>query len=125
MVDENHKQLQSNEILLKEALELHRRNSLEDAKKLYIQIQSKDPNHFDSLQLLGLVTYQQEMHQDAIRLFSKALKVNPRHALTHFHLGLAYKKLRHVDQALASFSKAITFDSRYAQAFHARANTFL
>jgi len=124
-VDENRKHQEENARLLKEALVLHRRNSLEEAKKLYTQIQSKAPNHFDSLQLLGLAAFQQEMHQDAIRLFGMALKVNPRHALTHFHLGLAFKKLKLLVEALASFNNAIAIDPQYAQAYQGRANTFL
>lgn len=122
---EDPNQLDANSRLLKEALALHRGNSLLEAKKLYTQIHTNSPTHFDALQLLGLVAFQQGMHEDAIRLFSMALKVNPKHAVTHFHLGLTFKKSRLLDKALMSFGQAIEIDPQFAQAYQVRGNTFV
>jgi predicted O-linked N-acetylglucosamine transferase (SPINDLY family) len=124
-VTEDPNQLDANSRLLKEALSLHRGNSLLEAKKLYTQIHTNSPTHFDALQLLGLVAFQQGMHEDAIRLFSMALKVNPKHAVTHFHLGLTFKKSRLLDKALMSFGQAIEIDPQFAKAYQVRGNTFV
>jgi tetratricopeptide (TPR) repeat protein len=60
----------------KQALGFHQTGRLADAEKIYRQILETQPNHFDSLHLLGLVYSQRGKHAEAVRQINAALKTN-------------------------------------------------
>src|SRR5262245_54345954 len=104
----------------KQALAFHRTGRLADAENLYRQILETNPNHFDSLHLLGVVCGQRHKHGEAVRQIDAALKVNPNVASALNNRGLALEKLERLDEALASYDKAIALKPDFTEAFNNR-----
>ena len=61
--------IQSNEIKLQAALNLHQQGELAQAESLYKEILESQPQHFDALQLLATLALQQDKPIAALELF--------------------------------------------------------
>ena len=99
-----------------EALALHRAGHLPQAKALYIDILRREPQHFDSLHLLGVIALQNQNPFAAVRLIGLAIEHAPTVAEFHSNLGLALKDLAQWDDALASLDQSIRLNPGSAQA---------
>jgi tetratricopeptide (TPR) repeat protein len=106
-----------------EALALHQAGRLAAAEKIYRQILKVQPNHFDSLHLLGVIYSQRGNHTEALRQIDFALTANPQAAFAHSNRGLALQKLKRLDEALASFDKAIALKPDHAEIYNNRGLT--
>src|SRR6516165_8702140 len=100
-----------------QALALHQAGRLAEAEKIYGQILKVQPNHFDSLHLVGVIYAQRGNHVESVRQIDLALKINPKAAYAHNNRGLALQKLKRLDDALASYDKAIALKPDSAEAF--------
>ena len=109
--------------LVQEGTAHHHQGDLIRAKKIYEKILSIEPNHFDALQLLGILLAQTKNYLEAVELFSKALKINPKHPRTLNNLGIALKELKRLEEALANFDQAVALDPDYIDAYYNRGNT--
>ena len=78
------------------------------------------PNHFDSLHLLGVIFHQRGNHAEAVRQIDAALKINPKAAFAHNNRGLVLQELKRFDEALASYDKALALEPDYPEAFNNR-----
>ncbi len=77
-----------------------------DAQVCCEQALAADPNHADSLALLGIVALQTGQHDHAVAWFSRAIRQTPKiDYLTS--LGFTLKQMGRLDDALAVFDKAI------------------
>src|SRR5215472_4882952 len=103
-----------------QALALHQAGRLAEAEKIYGQILKVQPNHFDSLHLVGVIYAQRGNHVESVRQIDLALKINPKAAYAHQNRGLALQELKRLDDALASYDKAIALKPDYAEAFNNR-----
>src|SRR6516162_1117897 len=103
-----------------QALALHQAGRLAEAEKIYGQILKVQPNHFDSLHLVGVIYAQRGSHAESVRQIDVALKINPKAAPAHNNRGIALQKLKRLDDALASYDKAIALKPDYAEAFNNR-----
>ncbi len=74
-------------ITLHVALEHHDRRALQEASALYREILNIDPDHADSLFLLGMIAAADGDRQTAVELFRAAARNRPKAA--HMHLALA------------------------------------
>jgi len=101
-----------------QALALHQAGRLAEAEKIYGQILKVQPNHFDSLHLVGVIYAQRGSHVESVRQIDVALKINPKAAPAHNNRGIALQKLKRLDDALASYDKAIALKPDYAEAFN-------
>ena len=63
-----------NEILNK-ALNFHKNGRLEEAKKIYEIVLEKNPNNFEIINLLGVVSSQLKDYVKAINLINKAINI--------------------------------------------------
>ena len=91
-----------------------------EAETIYRHILKAQPNHFDSLHLLGVIYHQRGNYAEAIRQIDVALKLNPELASAYNNRGHALKALRRLDEALASYDKAIVLKPDHAEAFNNR-----
>ena len=105
------------------ALAFHQQGNLLDAKKLYEVILKKNPNHFDALHLLGVLSYQQGDNEGAERFFLLAVRIKTDYAPLHSNYGLMLHKLKRYGEALHSYDKAIAIKSDFFEAFNNRGNT--
>ena len=93
------------------------------AENFYRQVLKANPDHFDSLNLLGIINLQRSKYAEAIHKIDLALKLNPGSAFAHNNRGNALKELKQFDEALKSLDKAIELKPDYADALFYRGNT--
>src|SRR6516165_992640 len=105
-----------------QALALQRGGRLGEAEKKCLQILEGQPNHFDSLHLLGVIYHQRGNHAEAVRQIDVALQINPKAAFAHINRGAALRGLKRLDEALASYDQALALKPDYAMAFYNRGN---
>src|SRR5580704_14489515 len=99
--------------LFAEALALHQTGRLADAERAYYQILGVQPDHFDSLHLLGVIFHQRGSHAEAVRQIDSALKRNPNNVLALNNRGLALNELQRFDEALASYDRGLAGQPDY------------
>src|SRR5664280_1399602 len=103
-----------------QALALHQAGRLADAEKMYLIILKAQPDHFDSLHLLGVIFHQRGDHAEAVRQIDVALKINPKMVSAYSNRGVALGELKRFEEALASYDKALALKPDYAEAFNNR-----
>ena len=108
--------------LLEKGSKHHQQGNFSDAQALYEQILAIYPDHFDALQLLGVLFAQIKKYSQAVEFLSKALEIKPDHVKSHSNLGIALKELKRFDEALASYNQAIKIEPDYVDAHCNRGN---
>jgi protein O-GlcNAc transferase len=96
-----------NDTTFAQAISLHQAGRLGDAATLYRAILEREPNHADSLHLLGLITAETDDPQTGIILIRRAMAVEPGCAPHHNSLGHAYRRLGRLQDAVASYRDAV------------------
>ncbi len=101
-------------VLINEAVSLHQKGRLDEARVLYEQVLKIDPRNFDALHLLGLMLSNTESTADeGLELMGKALAVNPGSVFAHANRGFALAALgRHV-QAIEDYRVALRIEPRH------------
>ncbi len=108
--------------IFQQGIIFHQRGQLLQAKAAYQQVLERQPKHFDSLYLLGLIASQTKNHAMAAELIGKAIEINPNSASAYASRGAALRDLKRLDDALASYDRAIALKPDYAEAFNDRGN---
>lgn len=108
--------------LFDQALALHQRGSIMEARALYQAVLRINPNHFDSIHLLGVTCLDTGQLTAAAKIIGDAIRINPNFALAHNNLGNALSQLGHIDEALACFARALALKPDYADAYTNRGN---
>jgi hypothetical protein len=91
--------------LLAEAFALHQAGRLAEAEEAYNRILATQPDHFDSLHLLGIVFHQRGDHAQALRQLDLALKTSPNNIPALNNRGIALKELKRFEDTLASYDR--------------------
>ncbi|PJG55939.1 acetylglucosamine transferase [Bradyrhizobium forestalis] len=102
--------------LLGQALELHKKGRLPEARAAYRQLLQIAPNQFIALHMLGVLESDAKNYQQAEILLSRAVGVDPRSAEAHMSLGVALNGLKRHDEARESYRKALALRPNYALA---------
>lgn len=108
--------------LLQQAVALHQKGRLDDARRLYREVLALAPRQFDALHLLGVIARQQGDAAGAVELIEAAIAVNPAQANAHCNLGAALQDLGRGEAALASYDAALRLHPHYAMAWANRGN---
>ena len=103
MYNKNHNEKE----ILTLAFENHKKNKLKVAESLYKKIIKTNPNHFDSIFLLGSLSAQIGNFKAAEKYLNQAAKINPNSADTYHNLGIIYGTLEEYKKAIISSQKAI------------------
>ncbi|MHC1944486.1 tetratricopeptide repeat protein [Bradyrhizobium sp. UFLA06-06] len=106
-----------------QAVALHQRGQLAAAEKIYEDILRQQPDNFDALHLLGLISAQTGRSERGVDLIRRAIRLNGNVADAHSNLGNALRALRRFDEALASFDRAIVLRQDLAPALYNRGLT--
>ena len=106
--------------MLAQGITIHQQGYFNEAKAIYQKILRIQPNHFDALQLTGVIAAQTKNYAQADAFLSKAIKVNSFHSPTYLNLGLAKQELKQYEAAIASYDKAINLNPSFAEAFYNR-----
>jgi tetratricopeptide (TPR) repeat protein len=93
---------------LVEAFTAHQAGRLAEAERFYRQILAAQPDHWDSLHLLSVISYQRGDYAQALAQIDRALDINPDNSLGWNQRGLALQRLKRFDDALASYDRALS-----------------
>jgi Tfp pilus assembly protein PilF len=104
----------------KEGVRLHQAGRLDEAERIYRRVLEAQPDHFDSVHLLGVIDLQRGYHAEAIRKIDAALALNPALVEAYNNRGNTLLRMRRFDEALASYDKATALRPDYAEAFNNR-----
>jgi len=102
--------------LFREAVELKRSGRLAEAEHLFLRLLAAEPRHFDTLQILGFLRYEQGRLPEALSLLGAAVKVNSGSATTHMNYAVVLDSLRRREEALAHYERALRIKPDYAEA---------
>jgi tetratricopeptide (TPR) repeat protein len=89
---------------------------LAEAEHLGWHILAADPNHADSLHLLGLLARETGRLELAIGLTEQAIAINPRVAVYHSNLGNMLGEQGNLEESMACFVRALALDPDFAEA---------
>ncbi len=106
--------------VLAQALQFHHQGRLAEAEPLYAEILSIRPDHFDALQMMGLIKLAKGEPAEALRLVSAAMggrKPSPQILLNY---GLILNALDRHQEAVDSFDQALKQKSKFAEAHNNR-----
>src|SRR2546423_10740868 len=84
----------------------HQAGRLREAEHIYRQVLAVQPEHFEALQLLGLVAHATGHNDAAVELMSKALRVNPAAAGVRANLAFVYRSMGRPEEAIANAEAA-------------------
>jgi tetratricopeptide (TPR) repeat protein len=113
------------QLLCNQAIEFHKRGSLPEAERLYLNILAVEPSNFIACHLLGVVRHQQGRNAEALTLIAAALKINPDAAEALSNYGFVLKSLGRFKEALESYDRAVAIKDDFAEAWNNRAIVLL
>ena len=98
------------------AFQNHKKNNFKIAEDLYKKILKTDPNHFESIFLLGSLSAQTKNFNEAKQLLEKAIQINPDYADAHNNFGNVLIELGDYQKAKDCFQKTIEIQPNFTQA---------
>ena len=110
--------------ILNLAFQSHQKNNFKDAENLYKKILKINPNHFESIFLLGSLLVQTKNFNGAIKLLNKATQIQPNNANAHYNLGSAFTELKEFNKAMPYYQKAIQIQPDHVEAYNNLGNVF-
>ena len=102
--------------ILTSALQHHKKNNLDIAKRLYEKVLKIDPNHFETIFLLGSLLSQSKNFVKGQELLYHASQMNPNSSKVQNNLGMVLKELKRFEESINCFEKAIKIDPANIQA---------
>ncbi len=100
------------------AVQSHQKNNLQVAENLYKEVLKTNPDHIETICLLGTLLAQTKRVDLAKSLLQKAIKIQPDYAMAHNNLGNLQKGLKEYQKAISSFEKAIEIQPNYVDAYY-------
>ena len=94
------------------AIKNHQKNNLKTAEQLYNQIIEFEPDHVESIFLLGSLSIQTKNFDRARQLLNKVIQINPNHAKAHNNLGATFQELKKNQEAINCYEKAIEINPK-------------
>lgn len=89
---------------------------LDRVEQLCRIVVANNPNHGDSIHLLGVLAIKAGRHDEAVELIRRALSIDPNSATYHSNLGAALHKLGQLDAAAAEYREALRLTPDHANA---------
>ncbi len=100
---------------LQTAWSYHQAGRVAEAKRLYAEILSEEPEHASALHLLGVLKFQQGDARAAIELIGKAISARPDVAKFHSDLAVALRAQGRLEEAVAAYRKALELRPHFAE----------
>jgi SAM-dependent methyltransferase/tetratricopeptide (TPR) repeat protein len=99
--------------LFASAVSQHRSGQLMEAERLYRSVLAIEPEHAESLYLLGIIAVQLRQPQEAIEAFRQALAINEPMPEWHYNLAFAYQSLGRLENAVVHYRRAVAIDPSF------------
>ena len=106
------------------AFQNHQKNNLKVAENLYNEVLKIDPNHFESIFLLGTLSAQSKKFNISKKLLFKASQIQPNNIHVQNNLGNVFKELEEYQKAINCYEKVIQIDLNFVEA-HSNLGTVL
>jgi protein O-GlcNAc transferase len=110
------------ELTFKRAATLHGQGQPAQAAALYAEILRSQPDHSDTLHLLGVTETQLGRPQEGLEWIAKSLTLNPNQPAAIANQGNALLMLQRPTEALASYDQALALWPEYPLAVYGRGN---
>lgn len=107
------------------ALQHHNAGNVAEAERIYREILKFDPNHADSLHLLGVIAFHAGRPDAARALIQRAIIVNPVAPEYHSNFGNVLKESGSLEEAIVSYRRAISLRPDFADAHFNLGNAYL
>ena len=108
--------LKKESLLLREALQLHKRGSINEAEKLYLELIRLGCSNVVIYSNLGVIYSQTNRCSQAFQAFQQAIQVSPKFANAYSGLANICLVLKRYNDALAASSQAVKLDPKLASA---------
>ena len=111
-----------NKLALK-AVDLHKKNKSNEAKKIYNDLLKIDRNP-QILRLIGLIEFDEKNYDESLILLNESLKINPNNSECYSNRGVVNFKLKKIKEAISDYKKAIAIDKNNYNAFFNLGNLY-
>ena len=108
--------------IFSKAIDFHRAGKLQKAQRLYRNVLAIDPDHSDSLNLLGLIAHQVGQNHTAVQFISAAISKKPEVPEYHNNIGEAHRASNNPDEAIVNFKKALKLRPDYPEVYNNMGN---
>lgn len=98
------------------AVQQHQAGNLAEAERIYREALARDPNHFDSLHLLGIIGQQTGRYDLAIDMIGRAVALNESSATFHNNLAEALRVAGRHAEAATHARRAVELEPTFAEA---------
>ena len=112
------------QIMVEDALRHHQAGRLAEAEQIYRQILSVDPQHADSLHLLGMAAFQSDDPDTAVELIRRAIAIQCNAASYHSNLGNVLQAQGKLAEAGASYQRALMIHPNLPEVYLNLGNIF-
>ena len=89
------------------AINFHKKNNIQEALKIYLELLKTEKENLNLLYLIGTSYIQTKKIELSINYFEKALKINKNHLQSLNNLGGAYYELNRFEEAVKIFEKLL------------------
>ena len=110
--------------LLEKGIFLHKKNSLDEAKKIYKEIIDIEKENFQAIHLLGVIFFQQKDYDQGIQFIEKSLQINNKNYSALNNLGNIFLELKKYPEAIEKYKKALNLNKNYTAAIYNLGNTY-
>jgi predicted TPR repeat methyltransferase len=104
--------------MIRFAVELQQRSSLDEAEILYKKVLAVAPEHPDALHFFGVLQYQRGRSEEAIHLIRQSLQIAPEYTDAHNNLGNIYRELDRLSDAESCYRRGIELNPEHAGAYN-------
>ena len=109
----------------KKALQYHQSGQLQKAEEIYRKILEINPDHCDSLHLLGVIANQAGNNDMAVRLIGRAIEINSTEPIYFNNIGNAFKAQGNLKQAVFNYQKALELKPDFAEALVSMGSVYI
>jgi len=103
---------------VKKGFMLQQNGKISEAKLIYEEVLLLDSEHFNALQLLGLIELEAGNFERAIMLLKRAIKLDPLVTNSQINIANAYTSIDNYKDAIAHYSKALEINPRLSQPYY-------
>ena len=97
------------------AIQYHKSGQLCKAEEIYKRILEVNPNHSDTLNLLGVIASQSGNNDIAVNLINKAIQYNHGNPVYYYHLGIILRNQGKSIEAINSYQKSLEIKPDYVE----------
>jgi len=108
---------------LQNAMRYHRSGQFQRAKEIYNRILKVNPQHGETLHLLGVMAYQFKKYETAAALIGKAIEIDPNQAIYYTNMGNVLNEQAQSDRAVTCYQKALQLNPNLVEAHYNLGNT--